>query len=523
MNFRLIMFVSLAFVILNTGSASAALYAYVTNEYGSTVSVIDLSTNTVVDTITIGSNPRGIDVDSDRGRAYVGVYGTHNLTVIDTSTNTIVDNLTLGYTLEEVAVDHATGNILVAGYGGGVVYVVDPDTLTVSHTITVGTNPFGIAIDENLNRAYVSNYGSASISVIDLSTFTVLTTITGTGHPRGIAVYPDRSRVYVANWGGNTVTFINSTTNTVIKNLAVSNYAADVAVDYDTDKIFVTRYISSAVSVISASTETVSTSISTGSWPRGIGVDADTSTVYALRFGDDIISVINASTNTVTTSISNGDGPANIGFLSEGHPAPTANFTATPLVGAPPFEVDFTDTSTETPTSWYWDFGDGNTSTDQNPSHTYYSTGSFNVSLQATNAYGSDWENKTDHITGYDQIVCGFEANMTYVLLGDAIKFTDTSIGEYIDTWTWDIDDDGVVDMTTENATVYYGTMGYYTVSHTVSSSVIGSSDTETKTNYVQVVSGPGCVACNFSANVTSGQAPLTVQFGDLSTGTPDA
>ena len=52
-----------------------------------------------------------------------------------------------------------------------------------------------------------------------------------------------------------------------------------------------------------------------------------------------------------------------------------ADFTASPLEGRTPLTVQFTDNSTETSTSWLWDFGDGNTSTDQNPSHTYYETG----------------------------------------------------------------------------------------------------------------------------------------------------
>lgn len=61
--------------------------------------------------------------------------------------------------------------------------------------------------------------------------------------------------------------------------------------------------------------------------------------------------------------------------------------------------VTFTDASTNTPTSWYWTFGDGDTSTSQNPNHQYTATGKFTVSLQATNADGSDWEIKVDYIT----------------------------------------------------------------------------------------------------------------------------
>lgn len=67
---------------------------------------------------------------------------------------------------------------------------------------------------------------------------------------------------------------------------------------------------------------------------------------------------------------------------------PVANFTATPLSGTEPLTVNFTDSSTNSPTSWLWNFGDGTTSTLQNPSKTY-SVGVYTVSLTATNSFGN--------------------------------------------------------------------------------------------------------------------------------------
>src|SRR5262249_5371816 len=70
--------------------------------------------------------------------------------------------------------------------------------------------------------------------------------------------------------------------------------------------------------------------------------------------------------------------------------APTADFSASPTTGVAPLSVAFTDSSTGTPTSWSWTFGDGATSTVRNPTHVYATAGTFSVTLQVANAAGSD-------------------------------------------------------------------------------------------------------------------------------------
>jgi PKD repeat protein len=70
--------------------------------------------------------------------------------------------------------------------------------------------------------------------------------------------------------------------------------------------------------------------------------------------------------------------------------APAAAFAAVPDAGRAPLEVAFADLSAGEPTAWLWDFGDGATSTERHPVHTYADGGSYDVSLVATNAEGSD-------------------------------------------------------------------------------------------------------------------------------------
>ena len=70
--------------------------------------------------------------------------------------------------------------------------------------------------------------------------------------------------------------------------------------------------------------------------------------------------------------------------------SPTGAFTVNPdpAMWIAPLPVTFTDASTGAPTRWEWDFGDGNVSTSQNPSHTYTSPGVYTVRLRVWNAQG---------------------------------------------------------------------------------------------------------------------------------------
>jgi PKD repeat protein len=80
--------------------------------------------------------------------------------------------------------------------------------------------------------------------------------------------------------------------------------------------------------------------------------------------------------------------------------APVANFSASVTSGVAPLTVSFTDTSTNSPTSWAWDI-DNSGSTDyttQNPSHTFSSAGTYSVKLTASNSGGSDEEIKISYI-----------------------------------------------------------------------------------------------------------------------------
>ena len=109
---------------------------------------------------------------------------------------------------------------------------------------------------------------------------------------------------------------------------------------------------------------------------------------------------------------------------------PVADFSTSPTAGFVPLTVEFADSSTHNPTAWYWEFGDGGSSTEQNPSHEYQEPGLYSVTLTATNAYGSDTESKSDYILVVDPALLvtifadGFEAALNWTGSGDVTWYT---------------------------------------------------------------------------------------------------
>lgn len=75
-----------------------------------------------------------------------------------------------------------------------------------------------------------------------------------------------------------------------------------------------------------------------------------------------------------------------------------AGFIGSPLIGNAPLIVTFLDTSTQSPDSWFWDFGDGTTSNDPNPVHTYNKPGTYRVTLTVKNAKQEGTIGKKDYV-----------------------------------------------------------------------------------------------------------------------------
>ena len=208
-------------------------------------------------------------------------------------------------------------------------------------------------------------------------------------------------------------------------------------------------------------------------------------------------------------------------YLLELENPPIADFTATPTTVYAGETVNFTDLSTNNPTSWNWSFSGGTptSSTTQNPQVVYNSPGTYNVSLTVSNAFGTDTKTKIKYITvlALPVPVADFTATPTTVYAGETVSFTDMSTNNPT-SWNWSFSGGTPTSSTTQNPQVVYNSPGTYNVSLTVSNAF--GTDTKTKIKYITVLDLPVPVA-DFTATPTTVYAGETVNFTDLSTNNP--
>ncbi len=161
--------------------------------------------------------------------------------------------------------------------------------------------------------------------------------------------------------------------------------------------------------------------------------------------------------------------------------APVASFTASPTNGVAPLNVTFTDTSSGPPTSWAWTFGDGGTSTSQNPTYAYTTPGIYTATLIASNALG--WSTNSLVITALvPPPVASFTPSSTSGVAPFGVTFTDTSSGS-VTGWAWAFGDGNTSAI--QSPSDLYVNPGSYTVQEIVTG--LGGSGTDTVANLISV------------------------------------
>jgi PKD repeat protein len=242
-------------------------------------------------------------------------------------------------------------------------------------------------------------------------------------------------------------------------------------------------------------------------------------TNYSWAFGDGNLSSSVNPTNTYSNAgtysvMLTAVGPGGTNVLTRTNyivvVAPVvAGFTGGSTNGVAPLTVSFTNLSSGA-TNYSWAFGDGNLSSNANPTNTYSSPGTYSVTLTAVGPGGTNVLTRTNYIVVVAPVVAGFTGSPTNGLAPLTVTFTNQSSGASEFTWAFG---DGNVS-TNANPVNTYSNAGTYSVK--LMAVGAGGTNTLTRTNYIVVVAP---VAAGFTGGPTNGVAPLTVSFTNLSSG----
>ena len=221
--------------------------AYVADEFGNRLLIIDTATNSFVGSIAVGTHPRRLAVNSVTNRIYVPVEVdpiTGQIAVIDGNTNTVV--ATIPFTNPnnfpfKPAVNEATNRVYVTSLQGFIT-VVDGANNSIMATISGGSLPFGLAVNPVTDRIYVSNLADSNLSVIRGSTNAIEANIfVGLGS-NVVAANRVKGRIYAAS-AGNELSVVDGrltspTYNTVLSSVGSFSGSTDVAVNPNTGLIY---------------------------------------------------------------------------------------------------------------------------------------------------------------------------------------------------------------------------------------------------------------------------------------------
>lgn len=301
-----------------TASTQIQTLAYVASTCNGKVLVFDTTTNTIVDTVSVGIAPFFVAVSPDAKRVYVSNRGSHTVSVIDAATREVVSTIATAQVPGGLAVTPDGSRVYLATVSGTIL-VIDTNSNAVVATIQDSVEAFQVAITPDGTRAYVThgdlslNIFNNTVSVIDIATNTIIASIPVGFRPSGVVITPDSARAYVANDSSGTVSVIDTPTNTVIDTIPTAMAVIALAITSDGAKVYATTAANSTVTVIDTSTNTVTSVIQLRhpSNPSYLAVTPDDARVYVSNGPSTVtineFDVIDTATDKLTAVIPNPD------------------------------------------------------------------------------------------------------------------------------------------------------------------------------------------------------------------------
>ena len=323
--------------------------AYVSNEDGNSVTVIDTQREEVIATIDVGKRPRGLKVDRSGKRLFVAVSGlpkcpptvpdeecaklkrdmnADGIAIVDTESHKVLRVLAAGSDPEEFDLSRDETRMFVSNEDIGRAAVVDIASGKVISSIPVGTEPEGVAVTPNGQWVLVTNESDNAVSIIDTATLKVVRSVPVGKRPRDIAFTPDSGTAYVTGEFDASLYSVNLRREEPSRLvLQMRKEARPMAVVLDTPRkrIYVSTGRGGTVAVIDAADPAglkLVSEIAVGTRPWGIALSADGSRLYSANGPSHDVSIVDTKTLRVIRKIPAGKSPWGVVLAPAHAPSP---------------------------------------------------------------------------------------------------------------------------------------------------------------------------------------------------------
>jgi YVTN family beta-propeller protein len=297
--------------VASAENVTSARAAYITNQLGNSLSVVDLTAGKQAAEIAIGGKPAGIALSPDGMRAYVAAPESREVVAVDTASQAVVKRAVVGQGPLGIAVNPQSGAVYVADWYEHRLYAIDPQTLSITASVATGQSPSGVAVTADGKTILTADRDSNQVSLIDAATFKVTGTIETGERPFGVTMDDTSGRAYTANVASNTMTVLDVKAGTRLRDIPVG--LRPYAIARAGNRLFVTNQHAESVSVIDATTLDTLKTIRVGSFPEGIEADPSGQAVWVACWDANTLEKIDVETLAVTARITVGEGPRAFG------------------------------------------------------------------------------------------------------------------------------------------------------------------------------------------------------------------
>lgn len=326
--------------------ARVPYFAYVTNEIGGDLSIIDGRTLEVVATVPLGRRPRGIAASPDGRELYIALSGSpiegppgarhaepppdksaDGIGVFDVASRTLSRVIRGVSDPEKLAVSRDGRRLYVASEDTGKAIVLDVASGQTLASIPVGGEPEGVRVTPNGRFVYVTSESANRVSVINTATDALVKQFAVGQRPRSVAFSPSGATAYVPGEFDASVTVVATRTETPEKTFELSPSDTfhpvvgaarpmDALVSHDGHHLYVSTGRGGAVVDVDLRSDRIVHAAMTGVRPWGIALSPDGRRLYAANGPSNTVSVLDTATFRVIATLSAGQGPWGVAIAS---------------------------------------------------------------------------------------------------------------------------------------------------------------------------------------------------------------